>query len=158
MEVTSDRRHRFDVDRAQLWEAMASPADYRRWWPWLRRFEGDRLEPGAVWACTVQPPLPYVLRFELTIEEVVPLELITATVAGDLRGTARLEVRDLGAGDGQRSEIRLRSSLAPTNRVLQAFARVANPVVRYGHDWVLDTGLRQFRTKGLSDGRATGGP
>jgi hypothetical protein len=28
-------------------------------------------------------------------------------------------------------------------------ARVAQPVVTFGHDWVLDTGARQFRSRAL---------
>ena len=154
MQIRSDRRHRFDVDRDALWEAIASPADFARWWPWLRRFDGERLAAGERWDCTVQPPLPYTLRFALEIDDVVPGELVTARVSGDLRGSARLEVRDLSGPQGPRSEIRLRSQLAPTNPVLRTFASVARPVVRFGHDWVLDTGVQQFRSRGLSGGRA----
>jgi hypothetical protein len=36
------------------------------------------------------------------------------------------------------------SHLEPGNSLLRAVARLAAPVVRYGHDWVLDTGARQF--------------
>lgn len=106
----------------------------------------------------MQPPLPYALHFELAIDEVVAGELVTATISGDLEGSARLEVRELPDVEDTRSEIRLRSDLAPTNRVLRTFAAVARPVVRFGHDWVLDTGVQQFRSRGLSGGRATDGP
>jgi uncharacterized protein YndB with AHSA1/START domain len=147
--VRSDRRHRFDVDPDALWAAITSVEDFPAWWPWLRRFDGDRLAPGERWDCTVQPPLPYTLRFTLEIDEVAPAELVTARVSGDLAGEARLEVRDLSGADGPRSEIRLRSELEPTNRVLRTFASVARPVVRFGHDWVLDTGVQQFRSRGL---------
>jgi len=150
MEVRSDRRHRFDVDGESLWSAITAVEDFSGWWPWLRRFDGERLAPGERWACTIQPPLPYALRFELEITEVVAPELVTAQVRGDLTGSARLEVRDLSGGGATRSEVRLRSDLAPTNRVLRTFAMVAKPMVRFGHDWVLDTGLQQFRSRGLA--------
>ena len=106
----------------------------------------------------MQPPLPYSLHFVLEIDEVVPYELVTARVSGDLTGSARLEVRDLSSEEETRSEIRLTSGLAPANRVLRTFALMARPVVRFGHDWVLDTGVQQFRSRALNAGRATGGP
>jgi hypothetical protein len=149
VEVRSDRRHRFDVDSDELWAAITSVGDYPVWWPWLRHFDGARLAPGERWDCTVQPPLPYTLRFTLEIGEVEPAALVTAGISGDLAGEARLEVRDLSGPDGARSEIRLRSELAPTNRLLRTVATVARPVVRFGHDWVLDTGMQQFRSRGL---------
>jgi hypothetical protein len=149
MDVRSDRRHRFDVDGETLWSAITAVEDFPRWWPWLRHFDGERLAPGERWGCTVQPPLPYVLRFELEITDVVAPRLVTARISGDLTGSARLEVRDLSGPDGARSEVRLRSDLAPANRALRTVATVARPVVRFGHDWVLDTGLQQFRKKAL---------
>jgi hypothetical protein len=147
--ITSDRRHRFDVGPDELWAAITTVSDFPVWWPWLRRFDGSRLEPGERWDCTVQPPLPYTLRFTLEIDRVEPAALVTASVSGDLAGGARLEVRDLSGADGERSEIRLRSELAPTNRILRTVATVARPVVTFGHDWVLDTGVAQFRSRGL---------
>ena len=38
----------------------------------------------------------------------------------------------------------LHSSLAPGNSALRLISRVAAPLARYGHDWVLDSGARQF--------------
>jgi hypothetical protein len=158
VEVRSDRRHRFDVDRRELWAAITSVEDFSAWWPWLRAFDGERLAAGETWDCTVQPPLPYSLHFALEIDEVVPYELVTARVSGDLTGSARLEVRDLSNQEGTRSEIRLTSGLSPANRVLRTFALMARPVVRFGHDWVLDTGVQQFRSRALSAGRTRGDP
>jgi hypothetical protein len=100
---------------------------------------------GDLWQCTIQPPLPYRLRFTVAIDEVVEAELVTATLAGDLVGTARLELRAVGAA----SEIRLISRLAPASTVARGVATVAAPVARFGHDWVLRTGLRQFAARAL---------
>jgi len=44
-----------------------------------------------------------------------------------------------------RFELHLVSELTPTNAVLRAVSQFAAPVARFGHEWVLDTGLRQFR-------------
>ena len=37
------------------------------------------------------------------------------------------------------------SELTPTSSLLRTLARLAPPVARYGHEWVLSTGLQQFR-------------
>jgi hypothetical protein len=90
----------------------------------------------------VQPPLPYSLTFDITIDEVVPHERVTASITGEIVGTAELRLAPDGDGG---CTARLRSRLAPASRFLQGVALVARPVVTLGHDWVLDTGARQFR-------------
>ena len=145
MRVDSDRRWRFDVGAAEIWDTLAVTEHYRRWWPWLRRLDAQGLVVGDVWHCTVQPPLPYSLQFTITIDEVVEGERIVATVGGDIAGQASVDL----SGDEHAAEVRLASSLAPANRFLQAVALVARPVARFGHDWVLDTGAKQFRARAL---------
>lgn len=146
MEVASDRRYGFDTDREHLWAALTDVGAYRAWWPWLAGFDGDRFEAGATWHCVVQPPLPYRLRFSILLREVDPGRRATAAVEGDIVGTAELTIAD---GPGGGSEARLRSVLAPANPLLRRVAAVGRPVVRLGHDWVLDTGASQFRRKAL---------
>lgn len=141
VEVRSDRRYQFPVGPDDLWAAMTDVGSYRRWWPWLARLDADDFATGGQWACVVRPPLPYVVRFTVHLDVVEPPALATATIAGDIVGTAKLSVR--GDGDGT-SEVRLESLLAPAHPVLRAIARVARPVVRFGHEWVLDTGAAQF--------------
>jgi hypothetical protein len=145
MEVRSDRRYSFDIEPDELWAAMVRVEDYRSWWPWLRRFEAESFTAGAQWACVVQPPLPYSLQFTLRLDEVEACRFVTATIGGDIVGDARLDLDASGTG----SELRLVSNLAPSNALLRAIAAVARPVVQLGHDWVLDTGLRQFRSAAL---------
>ena len=142
--VRSDRTFRFDAGPEAVWSAMADTGSYRRWWPWLRRFEAEGLVPGDVWRCTVKPPLPYVLRFTVTLDDVAT-HRIRATVGGDIEGSAVLDLLPWSGG----SEARLVSDLAPRNGVLAVVAAAAAPVVRYGHDWVLDSGARQFAHRAL---------
>jgi hypothetical protein len=145
VEVRSDRRYRFPVAPEDLWPVLTRIDDYRAWWPWLRRFDAAAFAPGEAWTCVVQPPLPYTLRFRILLDEIEPGRLATARVEGDIEGDARLELA--AADDG--CEVHLTSSLAPAHPVLRAIARVARPVAQLGHDWVIDTGLRQFRSRAL---------
>ena len=143
----SDRDWTFEVAPDELWSAMIETDRYPSWWPWLRRFDpGEGFETGARWHCEVAPPLPYVVRFSVTLDRIEHGSSARATVDGDVRGDALLTVEDLGGG---RSSARLRSRLAPANPVLRNVGRVARPVVEWGHDWVLDQGLRQFVERGL---------
>ena len=140
MQVSSDRRYRFAVGPDELWSALTRVHDYRAWWPWLRGFDGRAFSEGERWACVVRPPLPYSLRFKVELQEVVAPRLVTAILDGDIVGRARLDIA--AAPDG--SDLRLVSQLAPKNAVLRNIARLARPVARFGHDWVLDAGFRQF--------------
>jgi uncharacterized protein YndB with AHSA1/START domain len=143
--IRSDRRHSFAVSPEELWDAMAKVDTYREWWPWLRHFDAGALATGEVWSAVVQPPLPYRLRFEIQLSDVHAPHRARAEVRGDIQGTASLDIQATPAG----SELHFTSELAPTNGVMRAVAHLAGPMVRFGHEWVLDTGLRQFRTRAL---------
>lgn len=142
----SDRAWTFVVPADELWSAIAAVDSYQRWWPWLRTFDaGAGLVAGETWRCVVQPPLPYHVRFSVVLHEIEPNRCADATVEGDVRGWARLTVDDDGAG----CRARLESALEPANPFLRRFARVARPLVKWGHDWVLDTGQREFVGRAL---------
>lgn len=146
--IRSDQRFTFSENPEEVWAVMARTSAYTAWWPWLRRFEARGLVVSDVWSCHIQPPLPYFLRFTITLDDVVPVRSARAIVAGDITGTASLT---LDATDGGGSEARLISELAPSAAVLRAFAVVARPLVVWGHDWVMAEGIRQFRAKGLTE-------
>lgn len=143
--LRSDRRHLFALPPGELWHVLQRVDTYPIWWPWLRSLDATRLEPGAVWSAVVQPPLPYRLRFDVQIQEVVAAHRVRAEITGDIAGPAALEITATSTG----SELHLVSELAPQHAALRTLAWVARPVMRLGHDWVLDTGLRQFRERAL---------
>jgi hypothetical protein len=93
----------------------------------------------------VRPPLPYSLRFTLHLDDVVPPTLVTAHVTGDIAGHARIDLTDHDEG----TQVRLTSVLAPSNPAFAVVAAVARPIVQRGHDWVLDTGARQFAARAV---------
>jgi len=149
VEVCSDRSFRFEVDPAALWAAVTGVEGYRRWWPWLRRFEADSFSKGARWRCAVRSPLFYPVRFVVVLEEVVEGRSATAAVAGDISGRARLDVSPVEGG----SELHLVSTMSPESRLLRALARIAPRVARFGHDRLVDTGVRQFTARALATSR-----
>jgi hypothetical protein len=138
-----DRTWVFDVAPDTLWATLTRTEDYRRWWPWLREFSGDGLVPGGRTTCVVRAPVPYTLRFRVTIADLVPGESVDAVVEGDLAGPARLEVRSVGARR-RRSRVRLTWELELQRPLLRTAARFGRPVMEWGHDWVVRTGFDQF--------------
>jgi uncharacterized protein YndB with AHSA1/START domain len=145
VQVRSDRWYDLPASRASVWEAFGTTDRFRTWWPWLLEFEGDRLDIGQRWSCAVSPPLPYVVRFTLDLVVVEHHRMIRAEVRGDVVGDARLDLVDDEGG----CRLHLVSDLAPGNAALQLVAVAARPIVRRGHDWVLDTGARQFVERAL---------
>lgn len=143
--VRSDRVYRFPHPPAAVWESMGRVDAYRSWWPWLRRFHGQGLVVGDRWRCTIVPPIPYSLALTITIVDARPSQLAVAEVSGDITGEATVELDHDGTG----SRVRLRSSLAPARQPLRTVAALAPWMARRGHDWVLDTGARQFGERAL---------
>lgn len=140
MRLRSDRRYRLPLTPIEVWDRISAVEQYPSWWPWLRAFDGVDLTAGSVWSCEVRPPLPYAVRFALTVDEAVPGRSVAATVCGDIVGTATIAIAPTDVG----SEVHLLADLGPDNRALRVMSFAARPLVRIGHDWVLDTAARQF--------------
>jgi hypothetical protein len=168
--IATVHRYALPMTREEVWTRISEVSSYQRWWPWLRAFDAVALAEGDVWRCQVQPPVPYPVRFTVTLEQIAPPTLVRASVHGDVVGDAVLTLEEPGAsGDGvgadggqgaaggpgadgpaARCVATLHSSLAPGNTALQLVSRFAAPVARFGHDWVLDSGARQFITRAVA--------
>ncbi len=128
------------MDRTAAWRLISDVRHYQQWWSWLRSFEAAGLEPGAVWHCRVQPPVPYAVRFRVHLDEVRAPALVQARVEGDVRGAAVLTLDE----ERHRCALTLRSELTPDCATLKLVTRFAAPVAHYGHDWIIDSGFRRF--------------
>ena len=127
------------IDAAAFWTRIGDVGKYREWWPWLRQFDASALAPGAVWQCAVRPQLPYTVRFTVMVEAVAEARSISVTIDGDIAGSALLEIAEAEGG----CQLRLTSRLRPSSIPLR-WLSVVPPLARWGHNWVLDTGARQF--------------
>jgi hypothetical protein len=86
------------------------------------------------------------VKFRVIIEETKRASFIRARVEGDVIGTATLTLTD----DPQGCVALLDSSLAPGNATLRLVSRLAAPVARFGHDYVLDSGARLFIARAIT--------
>ena len=142
-----DRRWVFGVVPRDLWEALSRPNRLREWWPWLRTLDSDGLVQGTVSHCEVRGPVPYSLRFDVALIEVVPERLVDARVSGDIAGPARLDLADHPGG----CEARVSWNVELRDPLLRAASRVARPLMQWGHDWAIDDGVRRFRRLALDE-------
>jgi uncharacterized protein YndB with AHSA1/START domain len=140
-----DRAWEFPVPAARLWAVLEQTDRYPTWWSWLREFEADGFTTGTEARFVVQSPLPYALRCTVTIDEMRAPEAIVTTVAGDLRGAARLEIEPAGTS----CRARLVWSLTPGSFWLQQLARIGRPAMVWAHDRVVAVGVEQFRRRAI---------
>jgi len=141
------RTWKLDVTPERFWDTISRTDDYRSWWPWLREFDADGIHQGAKWRAEIQSPLPYALRVQLELDEVVECERLAADVSGDIEGWATL---DLAATEGG-SAIDIEWDMRPRSRAMQMAAVLARPLLRWSHEWVLARGLDQFRQRALTN-------
>jgi hypothetical protein len=138
--IATEHCYELPIGREAVWALISDVSAYRTWWSWLRIFDAAGLVAGDEWRCMVQPPLPYPVRFGVCIDSVEAPVSVRARIQGDVVGTAVLTFEETESG----CTARLSSSLAPGNATLRLVSRLAAPVARFGHDWVLDSGARQF--------------
>lgn len=146
-----DRAFEFALAPDALWRTLERTDRFPIWWRWLKTFDmdGDRgFSEGAEARCVVRGPLPYALRFTVAVRRVVPERLIDTEVSGDIEGPARLELEPTDDG----TSARLVWSVRIVDPALRATARVARPLMEWGHDWVVSRGVRAFRQNALDAG------
>ena len=147
---------RFEVTPDELWETLEQPDRFERWWTWLGEFRfepaapepaGPRgpdngvLAPGAVLHGIVAPPLPYRMRLNVVLDDCAPPSRIDASVHGDLEGHAVLHLEP--AGDGTVATVAW--TIEMMQPPMRLAARVAHPLLRWGHDRVVDATVAGFR-------------
>ena len=136
---------RFDLPAPpqEVWSAVEDVERFETWWGWLGEFrmEGAGLAPGSVLHGVVAPPLPYRMRVRVVLVDCDPPRSIDASVEGDLVGQARLVLEP--AGPGTRASVAWEIEMM--QRPMRLACRVAFPLLRWGHDRVVDATVAGFR-------------
>ena len=136
------RSFEFPLAAHELWAVLQQVDHYREWWPWMRRLQMDRdeLAEGTTLRFTIVTPIPNRMRVEVLLEEVQPARRVVASVRGDLRGRAELSFAPSHEG----TETRLAWSLEVMQPSMRAAARVARPLLQWGHDWAIGVAAGKF--------------
>lgn len=140
-------RWSFSATPDDLWRAFSDKDRLEELWPWLKTVDSPGLVEGTVSRCVVRAPVPYSITIDIAILEVVPPRLVVAAVSGDLDGPARLEV----AGRSGGSEARMSWELEARTPLLRAASLAVWPLMDWAQNWVVDTGVRQFRREALGE-------
>lgn len=132
----------------EVWAAIERVDRFESWWSWLREFrvEGGGLVAGAVLCGVVVPPLPYRMRLRVAIRHCAPPQRIEAVVHGDLEGRARLSLEPDGGG----TRAQVAWTIEMRQRPMRLAARIAHPVLRWGHDRVVHATVAGFRRQLLT--------
>lgn len=126
----------FPADLGDFWRLIEDFDRYEDWWPWLEAFSTETvgLVAGNVLQGTVVPPIPYRLHLQVRLHSCRRLAWTLATIEGDLRGDAAMYFDEVDGGTRVRAEWTLHMASAP----LRVAVTVARPVVRWGHDRVVE--------------------
>ncbi len=143
----------FPVPPDRLWAMIERFDLFESWWGWLREFRADRagLIPGNALHGTVVPPVPYRLRLDIRLHRCDRPRSVQAAVGGDLSGRAVLRLEDADGG----TQVAVAWSLEMRSVPLRVAARVAYPVMRWGHDQVVDMAIAGFRQRALAAAAVT---
>lgn len=133
----------FDVPPETVWATIERTGEFEAWWGWLGdfRLEGQGLQAGSVFVGVVSPPLPYRMGIRVELQRCVRPSSIVATVHGDLEGRARLDLEREDEG----TVASVAWTIEMMQRPMRMAARVAYPVLCWGHDRVVDATVHEFR-------------
>jgi carbon monoxide dehydrogenase subunit G len=125
-----------------VWDAINRVECFEAWWSWLRelRVDGTPLAAGSVLSGLVAPPIPYRMRLRIALVRCVPPRRIDAEVSGDLRGRAHVQLDPDPAG----TKARVGWTVEMMARPMRFAARVGSPLLRWGHDRVVEATVARF--------------
>jgi hypothetical protein len=130
------------------WEVIRDVRKWHEWWHGVLKVyelnKGYGEDHGARFAHTWQSFLPYKLKFETEITQVLLYKSIEANVTGELEGTGRWEFRD--EGNGHTTVVyywHVRTTMAWMNIT----APLLSGVFRWNHDTVMRWGSKGLAKK-----------
>jgi carbon monoxide dehydrogenase subunit G len=128
---------------AAIWDTISHVERFESWWSWLRdlRVEGTPLAAGTVLSGLVVPPIPYRMRLRIALVGSDAPRRIDAEVSGDLVGTAHVQLDP--APEGTRARVGWTVEMMP--RPMRIAARLGSPLLRWGHDRVVEATVARFR-------------
>lgn len=136
---------RFEAPVDAVWALILTSTAWPRWWRGVE--EVVELEPGDIDGLdnvrryTFRSVLPYALAFELRTTRIEPHVLVEAEATGELRGTGRWVVRDVGGA----TVARFVWEVEPGPRWMRALSPFLRPVFAWNHDVIMRWGYEGAR-------------
>lgn len=132
----------FPLSPRQMWQELERPDRLTGRWRYVdvRRVD-PTLEQGAELTCVIKPRVPFRMLLDVIVREVTHGELIGVEFRGDLRGRGELRLEP--DGEGTLADVWWRFEIM--QRGVRAAARHVHPLLRWGHDWIVEAAVRSFR-------------
>jgi hypothetical protein len=142
-QIDFERTFVFDVTPNDLWDKLEHLAARNDFDGWLFHYtlDGQPLQTGSALNAEITPPLPYRIRLTIEFVECNRPSDITMIFHGDVEGTG--SVRLLPSDES--THVTAAWKVEMKGRPMRTAARVAYPVVRWGHDRVVDATVWAFR-------------
>lgn len=148
--VSFVKEYWFPVPPARLWEILGRFDSYPSWWRWLRDFTAvpaDKgMDGGTELRGTIVPPLPGRLSLRVTLDRCERPARVEATIEGDVRGQATLDL--VASGEG--TAVTARWTLHMVKPPLRLATRLTPPLARWSHDQVVAMAVAGFRRSALA--------
>jgi uncharacterized protein YndB with AHSA1/START domain len=143
--VSYRNEYEFPQSPEGIWDALEDVDQFVLWWPWLEEFrlEGGSLVAGAVLSGVVAPPLPYRMRLQIELTRCEKPDIIEALVHRDLEGEATIALCSQGIG----THVEVAWTLEMMQRPMRLADRMAHPVLKKGHDRVVENTVAEFRSR-----------
>jgi hypothetical protein len=139
-------RWRFWSTAQQVLDILEDPTDLVRWWPSVYLDvqviqEGDEERIGELVALYTRGWLPYTLRWQLRITEIIPQSKIAFDVWGDFtgRGVWLFEEEDEWVHVTYEWHVRVNKPL------LRFFSFLLKPIFSANHRWAMKEGEKSLR-------------
>ena len=133
----------FPIVPEELWAYLERVDRFEPALGWLSdfRLEGNGLVSGSALSGVITPPLPYRMRLRVDLDQCERPSRIVTTVHGDLQGRAELVL----AAEGGGTLVTASWTIEMMQRPMRIAARAAHPLLRWGHDRVVEMTVRAFR-------------
>ena len=126
----------------RIWEALVAPEEWPRWWRYVEAVveleKGDAQGVGALRRYTWSSRLPYSLSFEMRTTALARPTSIEGVATGDLSGTGRWQLRDLG----KTTLVQYTWTVTTGKGWMNLLAPILAPVFAWNHDQVMREGGR----------------
>src|SRR5437588_268762 len=124
-------------------EEMAVGSVSRMSGNWVSPAKAKVTAPGstAVLVGVLSPPVPYQMRVDVELDVCERPSLLDAAVHGDLEGRARLRMVPADGG----TDVAAPWTFEMMQRPMRIAARIAHPLLRWGHDRVVEVTVNAFR-------------
>jgi hypothetical protein len=133
----------FPLSPDELWDELEHVDRFDSFLLWLSdfRLDGDGLKAGSTLYGVISPPLPYRMRLRVDLDDCQRPSFVRASVHGDLEGDASLVLLPRDGG----TRVTAAWTVEMMQRSMRAAARIAYPLLSWGHDRVVEATVGAFR-------------